>query len=480
MLMLLNRVALACGIAIGLLKIPCLNAQMLPDGATLEVRLLTSVGSRTSHAGDPVRATLIAPVGSGPEYFVSPGAVLTGSVTDARAVGFGLKRDAASLSIRFDSVQLAGGVTVPIEARLLEVETAREHVNEDGSVVGIHPAANLSSGLSFLISTALVHSELIGPAVIFKFLAVRSPDAEIAFPRGTELIVKLTRDVMLRPAAQKDENAPAVSAQDLGAVEAALDRLPVQQTERSGHRISDPVNVALVGTPEQVEDAFRSAGWHGESPHSVLSLYRLYHCMVQRMGYSTAPMSRLVLNGALPTRSFQKSLDTLSRRHHVRLWRQGDTNVWLGAATEDVRLGIRAMHVTHTIDANIDNERAKVVNDLWFEGCVSGASLVQPGAVRGAGKQTAAIITDGRLALVRLQQCLDSAGGAQFLRASRRERMASAARALASDFLRANPVTVGLVVAGTVARLREHRPEPIHYVRRPSIARERDEQLARR
>jgi hypothetical protein len=35
-----------------------------------------------------------------------------------------------------------------------------------------------------------------------------------------------------------------------------------------------------------------------------------------------APMGRLTLNGATADAEYQKSLDTFSRRHHLRLWEQ--------------------------------------------------------------------------------------------------------------------------------------------------------------
>ena len=73
----------------------------------------------------------------------------------------------------------------------------------------------------------------------------------------------------------------------------------------------------------------------------------------------------------------QKSLDTVQKRHHVRVWQYPRrANVWLGAAAEDVGFRFELTHWTHSTDPNIDSERAKVVNDLAFTGCVDAAGLL--------------------------------------------------------------------------------------------------------
>ena len=45
----------------------------------------------------------------------------------------------------------------------------------------------------------------------------------------------------------------------------------------------------------------------------------MYNRLVQRTGYSMAPMAPLTLNGVRATRTYQKSLDTIAKRDHIRL-----------------------------------------------------------------------------------------------------------------------------------------------------------------
>jgi len=117
---------------------------------------------------------------------------------------------------------------------------------------------------------------------------------------------------------------------------------------------------------------------------------------VLRKGYRMAPMGRLTLNGRFADVEYQKSLDTFARRHHVRLWKQGEDNAWLSAATEDVGFRLRNMHLTHATDPAIDNERNKLLNDVAFTGCLESAALV-PRTM--ADQKESSIKTDGGLAV---------------------------------------------------------------------------------
>jgi hypothetical protein len=105
---------------------------------------------------------------------------------------------------------------------------------------------------------------------------------------------------------------------------------------------------------------------------------------------------------------FQKSFNTVSKRHHIRIWSVGTFDgkeIWLGAATHDTGVTFRpaALEFQHKIDSDVDTERAKIVNDLLFAGCSSSVGYVQPSA---AGyKQNSGISTDQRIAVLLLSPC---------------------------------------------------------------------------
>jgi hypothetical protein len=168
----------------------------LPAATRLEVRLSSATGSRISHPGDPIEAMIIAPVSVRGRILVQQGSRLRGSVINATATGFGLKHSTASIAYGFHMLQLPSGAAIPVNTQLLEVETAKEHVDALGTVHGIHPIVSLSSSLSLCTVPLLLVNPLIGaPVLAIKSLIAPSPNPEIQFPTGTELILRLSTAV---------------------------------------------------------------------------------------------------------------------------------------------------------------------------------------------------------------------------------------------------------------------------------------------
>ena len=103
----------------------------------------------------------------------------------------------------------------------------------------------------------------------------------------------------------------------------------------------------------------------------------------------------------------------MSKRHHLRIWLTKETwygqPVWTSSSTHDIGIGFSKKNKTfiHLIDTNIDNERAKVVNDLIFTGCVSSAQLVTrpwlPTHPKNGTDED--LITDGRIAVLQFNNC---------------------------------------------------------------------------
>ena len=83
--------------------------------------------------------------------------------------------------------------------------------------------------------------------------------------------------------------------------------------------------------------------------------------------YANAPVSSLFYKGMLPEIVFEKSLNTITKRHHVRVWYAGVVDgheLWLGAATHDIggTFNPHYFKFTHKIDPNVDDERDKIVD----------------------------------------------------------------------------------------------------------------------
>ena len=152
-------------------------------------------------------------------------------------------------------------------------------------------------------------------------------------------------------------------------------------TRPDGTRAADVINLAFIGGLEELQNAFAAAGWMPAEPltlHTFSTAYRAYNSM---SGYSTAPVSTLLYQGAEPVAVFQKSFNTIAKRHHIRIWSAGTfegKEVWLGAATHDAGVGFQmaSMTITHKIDPETDRERRKVVMDLSFAACSERVSFL--------------------------------------------------------------------------------------------------------
>jgi hypothetical protein len=438
------------------------SAQELPAATPLEVRLSGATGSRISHSGDPIEATIIAPVSVRGRILVPQGSRLRGSVINAAAIGFGLKHSTASIAYAFHMLQLPSGAAIPVNTQLLEVETAKEHVDALGTVHGIHPIVSLSSSLSFCTVPLLLVDPPIGaPVLAIKSLVAPSPNSEIQFPTGTELILRLTTAVPVTPPNADFVPVKSFSPGDLSEIEHLLRNSASQAY--MGTRPSDVVNVLLIASRKQMDRAFHAAGWSQAQRKSPMSLYRMYHALTRRMGYPSAPMNSLTLNGVPSAFVHQKSLDTVQKRHHVRVWQYpGRANIWLGAAAEDVGFRFKRTHWTHSTDPNIDSERAKVVNDLVFTGCVEAAGLLPRASTDLAQdpKTERPIVTDGDVAAVRLNNCIHPnvvAGAGSTSGLHQRGRLAHTLIAFRDD-LRSN---IFFTTYNTLISLAKHKVEPI-------------------
>jgi hypothetical protein len=120
----------------------------------------------------------------------------------------------------------------------------------------------------------------------------------------------------------------------------------------------------------------------------------------------------LLLDGKPPSLVFEKTLNTIDKRHHLRVWRMEESwngqTIWTAAATHDIGLGFSSRKtLIHRVDPNIDQEREKVSNDLQFAGCASVPEVVErPPVPRITQNATGdRLVTDGGAAVLRLRDC---------------------------------------------------------------------------
>lgn len=88
----------------------------IPAGMTMEVALTTSVSSETARPGDVVEARLDNPIALG-EFTIPAGTVISGRVAESEP-GKRLLARAGALELKFNSMRLPNGQTVPIYANV--------------------------------------------------------------------------------------------------------------------------------------------------------------------------------------------------------------------------------------------------------------------------------------------------------------------------------------------------------------------------
>lgn len=133
----------------------------------------------------------------------------------------------------------------------------------------------------------------------------------------------------------------------------------------------DPLNIALVGSEEDVIRSLLAAGWRPADPLSFRSSVRIVVDTVLAEPDPNAPVSNLFLFGRKEDLAFEKPVGHSPReRHHVRFWRSEQKDdgrpIWMGAATHDigVELSRTTAQVTHRIAPDVDTERDILLADL--------------------------------------------------------------------------------------------------------------------
>jgi hypothetical protein len=180
----------------------------------------------------------------------------------------------------------------------------------------------------------------------------------------------------------------------------------------------DPLNLALIGTEDELVRGMLAGGWHAADPITLRTSLRIAADSVLRRPDVDAPVSDLFLFGRKQDLAFELPVgDNPRQRHHVRYWRWGELRegrpVWFGAATYDERVGLSYTtgQVTHHIGPDVDAERDRIAAELARAGCalpvrwVDGFHAVREGRNGGGDLWR----TDGRLAEIVLQPCAPGA-----------------------------------------------------------------------
>jgi len=173
------------------------------------------------------------------------------------------------------------------------------------------------------------------------------------------------------------------------------------------------INILLIGSRHQVENAFIAAGWLPADRNPYHAFLREFGAFLTLSNYSTMPVSRQFVGGQAQDSSWQKSLNSYAKREHLRIW--GGTRsvlgqqAWLGAYTRETgaALSVRYHKFIHHIDPNLDEGVNMLVRDLTLSGCVESVHLLpRPDLPQALINSTGDLMrTDGVLTVIHVRDC---------------------------------------------------------------------------
>ncbi len=379
-------------------------AAQLPGGTQIQIRLTTALNTSTAKANQPFEAVVIAPVVVGERLVLGAGTKVAGHIKEVKAAS--QPDDQAVLDLAFDSISDAAGKKASIAAKVAAIDNARESVDANGRITGIIASktgsARLDQGINKVTEKYPGFGDLLST---IKETVLKAPDANIDYEPGVEMTIQLTKAVEWTGKA----SWPSVkSIEPAGELSRIVNSEPFRTMAEKPVKPSDITGVMLLGSQQQVEDAFKKAGWSAAAQLNSKSKLETFRAMAEDRGYQEAPVSILLLEGQPPDLTFEKLTDTFAARHHLRMWRRpgrfNGQEIWVCSATHDTGIDFSEENRTfiHKIDSHIDLERAKVVNDLLFTGLVQGLSLVDrpelPGNLFNATGDK--LETDGKMAVL--------------------------------------------------------------------------------
>jgi LssY C-terminus len=381
----------------------------LPAGTEIQIRLKTKVATPTSKEKDPVEAVAIGPVMADGKFVIPAGAVVRGAVE--KVAQSTKPNERSTLVLAFTEIEI-NGAKLKLAARVASVENARESVDEQGQINGIVASETISgrldAGLNKLAEHAAGFADILNTV---KKAVLKEPESDITYDAGVELALALTAPLELKAAAGPGPAAKVTPIANENALAGLVTRQPFQTMAQRPSKPSDVTNLMLIGTLEQVQQAFKDAGWSNAAALNTEAKLETFRAIAEQRGYKEAPVSVLLLENSPPDLVFEKINNTFARRHHLRVWKRPDTfegkPVWVVAATHDTGINFSEENRTfiHKIDSQIDGERAKVVNDLLFTGRVRSVALVERPAVPKSGQNATGdkVETDGMMAVLVLQ-----------------------------------------------------------------------------
>ena len=173
----------------------------------------------------------------------------------------------------------------------------------------------------------------------------------------------------------------------LDQLRAALEQLPCCATNAAGDADGDPLNIVLVGEPNEVLNSLTRSGWSFTHRITLRTVRREIGAAIEGKPYSVAPVSSLYVFGRSQDLAMQRARHSISQRNHMRLWQAPFTfeqrPVWVGQVSRDIGVKVTTKSptlTTHVIDPEVDTTREYLMHSLIAEGFIDRFAFVKGSA----------------------------------------------------------------------------------------------------
>jgi hypothetical protein len=273
------------------------------------------------------------------------------------------------------------------------------------------------SGTSFVVSDRLIATnrhvaepwyEDSQPGVLIR----RGAEPEIYLPPGTDLRVGLKDNVDLPEELVPPPPLPGLQNDEQQSVAAVLDQLPTRTLDKKSHE-ADLINMAFIGTREELAQAFQGAGWKQSDSVSWQSVKLQFHAFLAKSSYATAPMSEQLFDGHPPDLTLEKTFDSYGRRDHLRIWKLestvDDVPLWVGSAVRETgaTFSVARMGFVHHVSDDLEGEQRAIERHLLAADCIDSVGKVErPGMDKAVINATGEVLrTDGSVMVLRVKVC---------------------------------------------------------------------------
>ncbi len=141
--------------------------------------------------------------------------------------------------------------------------------------------------------------------------------------------------------------------------------------DKKNEDMGDPLNLVVIGEPEDVYYAFIRAGWDETETIYKGSSWKTVRSFISGGEYRYSPVSALYVFGRGQDVAFQRARDNIHERNHLRLWispmRYEGKPVWMGQISRDIGVRFTKKTITtHKIDPDVDETREYLLENLVY------------------------------------------------------------------------------------------------------------------